>query len=84
MNDTRADIRTRLQEVFRAVLDDPELVVTDELTAADVDGWDSLSHASLMFSIESEFGVTFSDAEMTSFDNVGQLIDRVEEKLTRG
>lgn len=75
------NLREQMQDVFRSVLDDPALVLNDSLTAVDVPGWDSLSHVSLMFSIESEFGITFSDSEMTSFENVGQLIGRVEQKL---
>lgn len=76
-----SDVREQMQDVFRSVLDDPDLVLSDALTAADVPGWDSLSHVSLMFSLESEFAITFSDSEMTSFENVGQLISRVEQKL---
>lgn len=73
--------REDIQGIFRDVLNAPDLVLTDDMTAADVPGWDSLSHISLMFSIESQLGVTFSDAEMSSFADVGELVRTVEAKL---
>jgi acyl carrier protein len=63
----------RLQDTFRTVLDDDGLVLTDDLTAQDVPAWDSVAHISLMVTIESEFGVQFSDEQLTGFRNVGEL-----------
>ena len=77
MTDTTTE---RLQRVFREVLGDPGLVLRDDLTAADVPGWDSLAHVGLMFSIESEFGITFSDQEMSSLEDVGALRRVVETR----
>jgi acyl carrier protein len=67
------DVTQRLQRVFREVLDDPELELSDGMTAAQVPGWDSLAHVSLMFSVESEFGITFSDTELSGMADVGEL-----------
>jgi acyl carrier protein len=63
----------RLQDTFRTILDDDDLVLTDATTARDVPTWDSVAHISLMVSIESEFGVRFTDDQLTSFRNVGEL-----------
>ncbi len=73
-------VRSDIQQIFRDVLNNPDLVLTDDMTADDVPEWDSLSHIALMFSIESELGVTFSDTEMGSFANVGELVGTVEAK----
>lgn len=64
---------TRLDEVIREVFDDPDMVLTDATTARDVPGWDSLAHVNLMFSIESEFGIAFSSAELSRLQDVGEL-----------
>lgn len=69
----------RLQNIFRTVMEDDDLVLTDDLTAADVPTWDSVAQVSLMFTIESEFGLQFSDDHLTSFDNVGELRRFVEQ-----
>ncbi|GAA4974292.1 acyl carrier protein [Kineococcus glutinatus] len=63
----------RMQEVVREVLGDDELVLRDEMTAADVPGWDSLAHINIMFTLEQEFDVRFSDDQLASFRDVGEL-----------
>lgn len=63
----------RVLQVFRTVLADDDLQLSDTTTAADVPGWDSLAHITIMYSLEAEFGVQFSDAQLTSFQNVGEL-----------
>jgi acyl carrier protein len=66
-------LHDRLQEIFRTVMEDDDLVLTDDLTAADIPTWDSVAHISLMFTLESEFGVQFSDDQLTAFRDVGEL-----------
>ena len=75
------EIVTKLQDVFRKVLNQPSLVLTRQLTAADVKGWDSLKHVELIVSVEGVFGVRFKTAEVGSLNNVGDLIDKVTTKL---
>lgn len=75
------DVRSVITDIFRDVLDDPELELADDTVAADIEGWDSLTHISLMFSIEQELGISFSDREMASLDDVGTLYRLAEEKV---
>jgi acyl carrier protein len=75
-------ISQRLQEIFREVFAEPDLVLTATMTAADVPGWDSLGHVGLMFSIEAAFGVTFTERELSTLDDVGQLRDVLLRKLS--
>lgn len=73
---TREDIQQKLQQVFDKVFVQ-DVVVTDELSAADVDEWDSLTHISLVIAIESTLGVRFGVGEVESTSNVGELIDLI-------
>jgi acyl carrier protein len=75
------DITERLTKVFRIVFDDESIVLSPELTANDVDGWDSLSHINLLIAIELEFGIEFKQNEIQNFANVGELIQSIEKKL---
>ena len=70
----------QVQEIFRDVLADPDLTLTRETVADQVDGWDSLAHVSLMFSVENAFGIQLSDAEMSGLSEVGALVDVVDAK----
>ncbi|MEO6527841.1 MAG: acyl carrier protein [Gemmatimonadaceae bacterium] len=75
-----ADELARLTELFRIVFDDDTLVVTPETTAADVSGWDSLTHVTLMLNVEREFGVRFSSREVAMLKNVGELVQLVASR----
>jgi acyl carrier protein len=68
-----AQIYARLTGIFQDVFDDDDITATPELTAKDVDGWDSLAHIRLMLTIEKSFKVKFSTAELGRLQNVGEL-----------
>jgi len=70
----------RLQEVFRDVFDEPGLTLRREMTAEDVEAWDSLSHINLLAAIEKEYKIRFDLAEVKSLRNVGDLMDMVAKK----
>ncbi|MCA1441641.1 acyl carrier protein [Ensifer sp. IC4062] len=67
------EIYERLETIFRDVFDDDGLIVTPQLTATDVEGWDSMMNVQLMLSIERAFEVHFSASQIASLRNVGEL-----------
>lgn len=71
---------SRIQEVFRDVFDEPDLVITARTTSSDVPGWDSLTNINLIFAIEREFGLKFALGEMQELDNVGELMALIGKK----
>ena len=70
-----------LNKIFRTVFDDEDITVEDDSTAADVDGWDSLSHVNLIIAIEQKFKIKFTTKELLTFKNVGDLRRAIESKL---
>ena len=74
-------IMETLTEVFRQVFEDPDITLTPETTADDVDGWDSLSHMNLIMAVENRMNVRFKPKEVLSFRNVGDLARTIESKL---
>ena len=70
-----------LNEIFCEVFDDDEIELTPEMTADDVDGWDSLSHVNLIVTIESRFKIRFNQKELLTFKNVGDLMASIESKI---
>ena len=79
---TQQEIYPRLTKIMRDVLDDDNLVVTPELTANDVEGWDSVSHITLIVAIEEAFGIEFKSAELEKMKNVGQLVEEISKKTS--
>ena len=77
----RKEIFEKLTVIFRDVMDNDEIVLEENTTAEDIDEWDSLAHVQLIEKIESVFGVRFSAKEMTSWDELGELVDSIQTKL---
>ncbi|MEZ5947363.1 MAG: acyl carrier protein [Hyphomonas sp.] len=70
----------RLSDVFQKVFLNDDLVLADEMTAADIEGWDSLAHINLMFAIEQEFGFQFPGNELAELANIGALKEFIAQK----
>ena len=74
-------ITEKLTEVFREVFDDEGIELFDEMTADDVDEWDSLSHVNLIIAVELAFDIEFQQNEIQNFANVGELRKSIESKI---
>ena len=70
----------RLNEVFREVFDNEELMVSAETTARDVEGWDSLMHVTLIVNVEKAFQARFTSSEIAGMKNVADLIQLIERR----
>jgi len=76
------DVRTRMTHVFQDVFDESTIEIRDDMTAADVESWDSLTHVNLIVALEKSFGIRFTTGEAgSSLENVGQLRILIERKL---
>jgi acyl carrier protein len=74
-------IYDQLTAIFHDLFDDDTIVLTPELTAADVPEWDSFNHINLIVAVESHFKIKFQTAELESMNTVGHLADLIEKKL---
>lgn len=77
------EIHGRLANVFRENFDDETIEIFDAMTAEDLDEWDSVSHISLVLSVEKEFGLTLNAAEIGNLENVGAMIALLRTRATR-
>ncbi|WP_323016313.1 acyl carrier protein [Castellaniella sp.] len=75
------EILAALNEIFRDVLDDEEIVITENSSAADYDAWDSLANVNLIVASEMRFGVRFRTSEVESLRNVGELMALIQKQL---
>lgn len=71
----------RMTEIFRDVFDDDSIVLRDDMTAADVEEWDSLNHINLIVAVEKSFRVKFTTQEVGNLANVGEFIALLKSKL---
>ena len=77
----RNEIFERLNDVFRDVFDDYTITVSEDTTAADIDGWGSLMHITLISAVEDEFDIKFDMKSVVAMKNVGDMADVIEQEV---
>lgn len=77
----RTEILEKIQEIFRDIIDNDELELAENLTAYDIEGYDSLSHIQIVVSIEKEFKIKFLASEINSWQNIGEMMDCIVNKI---
>jgi len=70
-----------LNGIFQTVFGDDSILIKLEMTANDIDGWDSLSHVNLITAIEAKFKIRFNQKELLTFKNIGDLYKSIELKV---
>jgi acyl carrier protein len=73
-------ISTKLTGIFRDVFEDDDLVIARTTCAADVPGWDSLMHVTLVLQVERAFGIRFSSREVAMLRDAGELQDLIDAR----
>jgi acyl carrier protein len=76
-----ATILSRLQVIFDDLFQDSRPTVTMELSANDVDEWDSLMNVQLMVAAEQEFGISISAVDVENLQMVADLVRMIRAKL---
>ena len=76
-----SELYRKLTEIFHDVFDD-EIVLTPQLTADEVDGWDSLKHIRLILSVEKSFHVKFTAAEVGRLKKLEDLAALISGKVS--
>jgi acyl carrier protein len=70
-----------INEVFRNLLNKPDLKLTLSDSPDTVSGWDSLTHPELISGIEEKLDIEFSFKELASIKDVAYLIELTNSKL---
>ena len=76
-----AAIYQQLTQIFRDVLDNDDITLAAETTAADVPGWDSLAHINLILAIERHFKIRFASTEVGGLSDVGELVSLIQAEI---
>jgi acyl carrier protein len=71
---TDGEIYEQLTEIIRDVLMNFDLVLRPDLTANEVDGWNSFKMIEIIMAVESHFGLKVKSKELDNMENVGDLV----------
>lgn len=75
------EINQKVQDIFRDVFLDEALAISDEMTADDVDRWDSITHYDMIALVEDRFGITLTTREVARLQCVGDLTAVIGAKV---
>ena len=78
---TREELFDGVQDIFRDIFDEDDMVIEDKTSSDDIEDWDSLNHINLVSAIEKEFRIRFALGELMALKDVGAMIDLMVEKL---
>lgn len=78
---SRDEIKNRLNRIFHEVFDDDEIEIFDEMTANDIEEWDSLMHVGLIVAVEDEYDIRMTTAEIGELQDVGEMISLIAKYL---
>ena len=78
---TRDEVFNGVQDIFRDIFDEDDLIVRDSTNSDEIEDWDSLNHINLVSAIEQEFKIKFALGELMTLKDVGAMIDLMLEKL---
>ena len=77
----RTEIVGKLTAIFHEIFNDNSIVLRDDMTASDVENWDSLTHMLMITKVEEVFGIKFKLRELNKLKMVGDLIGIIQSKI---
>lgn len=78
----KEEVHSKLQDIFRDVFEEDDLIIKDETDADSIEEWDSLIHVSLIANIESDFDIRFSVGEIGELKDVGEMVSLITQKIS--
>jgi len=79
----REEILSKVTESFESVLEHDDFKLTDETTAQDVDGWESITHMMIISDIEKKFNIKFKLMDLMNMNDIGDLLKTIETEVDK-
>jgi acyl carrier protein len=73
----RQQVFAELQQIFQDVFVDDTIVLRPEMTANDIEKWDSMQQINIIMACEEAFGIRFKPREINALENVGEMVDQI-------
>lgn len=71
-----------VNEVFKDVFENEDLIITNATNSNDIADWDSLMHIQLVYGMEKKFNIRFTAKEIGNYKNVGEMCEGIFTKLS--
>lgn len=76
----REEIMHNIQNIFRDIFDDSNLVISESTNPDDIEDWDSLEQVNILLALEKYFNIKINLDEALNLKNVGDMVTLVQRK----
>ena len=81
---TKSEILKKINEIFIEVMElDDNFKLSENMTAEDIEEWDSLTHIQLITALEKSFGIKFTAKEVMEWEDVQDCINSIESEINK-
>lgn len=77
----REEIIVKLTPIAQEIFQKPEMMLSDNLSAQNVDTWTSLAFMQFLTAIEEQFEFKFKMLELLKLKTMGDILSSVEQHL---
>ncbi|MCR4774310.1 MAG: acyl carrier protein [Prevotella sp.] len=77
---TREEVKDTLRGIFAKVLNEPMIVINDDMTTNDIEAWDSVTNMTIISEVEDTFCIKLKLREIIKMKNIGALCDTILSK----
>jgi acyl carrier protein len=77
---SEAEIYGALTEMFHDIFMRDDIKLSPDLTARQVQGWDSFKQIEIIMASEEKWGIKFNTRELDSLRSVGDLVGQIAAK----
>ena len=71
----------KIKKILAMIFEVDPVTINEETSPATVPEWDSLNHMKLVFAIEEEFEVEFSDEQIIQLTNIANIINCLQKLI---
>ena len=75
------EIYAALEDIFNDVFMRDDIKLKPEMTAKDLEGWDSFKQIEIILAAESQYQIKFNTRELDSLQSVGDLVRVIASKV---
>ena len=72
-------MKEKIYEIFSIVMDVPQDQLNDNTDKDSLETWDSLQYMNLIFALEEAFDMKFTDAQIMEMQNLGEIVQAIEQ-----
>ena len=74
-------ILEKVNQIFRKVFDEENIVINYSSSAMDIEEWDSLNNIQIIIAVEKEFKIRISYLESPTLTNKNKIVSFIKNKV---